>query len=281
MIKPTIAPQLGTLQTYILSTLWNQEMFGLEIIKHLKLRRYIIKPNQLYPALKRLVQLNALTSRNELSMGTTRIYYKITETGKKLLISQFMDLLDLFQDIMLEKVSFLGAYSAEVLKLKAGMRILDLSKEFFEPFIMEILEKISSEGTYYIGAKDTDFLELYQDRIEHNHHEKTIYPMLIESNKINLPNNSIDAVLAFYTLRNKESLEILQDVKRILKVGGKGLVVDWPMSNEDVRRPMIESIFPQRRGLDPIEFEKDIKKLGFKCIKHTEKAGITVIEFFM
>ena len=127
--------QLGTLQLQILSILWNQEMYGLEIIKHLKLRQYIIGTNQLYPALKRLEKLTALTSRKQQHTNDTRIYYKITSYGRQLITNQLMMFLGVLQDILLEKLDFIGEYCAQLLQLKVNMSILDLSKEFYELFI--------------------------------------------------------------------------------------------------------------------------------------------------
>jgi len=271
-------PQLGTLQLYILSILWNKEIYGLELMKHLKNRGYTIRSNQLYPALKRLEKLKALESRKEERIGTTRIYYKITEIGRQLMANHLTGIVDIFQEIMLEKVSFLGIYCGDLLQIKPGMKILDISKDFYDPFIIKLAPKLQPTGLYYIVAKDLEHQEMYQDRIDFNQYESFMFPIIPKEEKINLPDTSIDAAIAFFTLRQNSSEEKYKELFRILKPQGKILIVDWPMRRSDVRGPMIDSIFPERRGVDAIELAKSVKKIGFESKIWDEKEGVVIIE---
>ena len=60
-MSPDAKPnRLGWLQLSILTMVWNKEMYGLEIQKHLKIRGYPIATTQLYSALNNLERIEAL-----------------------------------------------------------------------------------------------------------------------------------------------------------------------------------------------------------------------------
>lgn len=279
-MSKSLESPLGSLQMSILSILWSREMYGLEIIKHLKIKGYVIGTNQLYPALKRLESMNAVESRKEERVGTTRIYYKITSNGKHLMLKQLVGLIDLFQDILLEKLDFMGSYCAEILRIKPGMKILDFSKDFYDSFVHSLVGYIRPNGNYYILVNDKENQNLYCDRIEFFQYENIVSTIIPEpQNKLNLPNCCIDCVVAFFSLRKSPQTIILREINRILKPNGKGLIVDWPMTNKDVRNNMILAVFPEKRGIDEEDIRQELQKYGFETIIHNEKEGIAVIEF--
>jgi DNA-binding PadR family transcriptional regulator len=269
---------LGSLQMYILSVLWSREMYGLEIIKHLKLKGYLVGSNQLYPTLKRLESLAAVESRKEERVGTTRIYYKITLLGKQLMMQQLLGIIDLFQDILLDKLDFMGEFCGELLHLAPGMQVLDISKDFYDSFILGLVPQILPKGMYYILTKDEGKQSLYQDRIEFFQYEQNLRSILTNNDSINLPDKCIDTFLSFFTIRNISSTPILKEVYRVLKPDGNGLIIDWPMANTDVRKNMVLTILPEKRGIDSDEICKEVQKYGFKTVLHHGKQGIEVIE---
>ncbi len=77
----------GSIDILLLSLLVSQDMYGYEIVKHLKTKSndlYKMSEGTLYPALKRLEIKKLLTSYwGESEAGGRRKYYKITEEGTK------------------------------------------------------------------------------------------------------------------------------------------------------------------------------------------------------
>jgi DNA-binding PadR family transcriptional regulator len=279
-MSKTAESTLGSLQMYILSILWSREMYGLEIIKHLRIRAYDVGTNQLYPALKRLESLAAVESRKEERVGTTRIYYRITPKGKQLMMQQLMGLIDLFQEILLDKLDFMGDYCGEILHITPGMHVLDISKDYYDAFVHAIVQQILPDGIYYIVAKGEEKQNLYQDRVEIFHFEPVVKPIIPNQKGIlSIPESSIDIIVAFFTIRTPATFSSLTELKRVLKPNGKGVIIDWPMAKSDVRNNMITSILPEKRGVDSAEICDMLHRDGFSTIIHTEKEGIAVIEF--
>jgi ubiquinone/menaquinone biosynthesis C-methylase UbiE len=182
--------------------------------------------------------------------------------------------------MLLDNLGFLGTYTAELLSLHSGMNLLDISKEFYEPFVSILIKSLLPTGQYYLIASDKVKLDMYNDRVEFNRFEKILHPTLTESNIINLPDNSIDSVVAFFTIRNAENMKMFTELKRVMKSAAKGLIIDWPMSRKDIRREMVTLVFPDKRGIDTEECLRDLTQLGFSGKEIQEKQGISVIMFW-
>ena len=112
--------RLGWLQTAIIATLWNKEMYGTEIQNHLKVRGFKIGPSQLYPTLHRLKKQDALSCREIKRSGTFVKLYRTTEVGKKWIFDDSIKLLGIFQDIIVDKFDFIPAIIQELLEIKDG-----------------------------------------------------------------------------------------------------------------------------------------------------------------
>lgn len=79
---------LGSMDMLVLELLAEKDMYGYEIIASLKSRSnnvFDMKSGTLYPILHSLVQNGCLISYDKEVLARTRIYYKITEKGRKAL----------------------------------------------------------------------------------------------------------------------------------------------------------------------------------------------------
>ena len=79
---------LGNTEMLVLKLLSEKDRYGYEIISELKRRSenvFEMKSSTLYPILHSLTQKGFLNSYEKTSFGTTRVFYGITEEGRKML----------------------------------------------------------------------------------------------------------------------------------------------------------------------------------------------------
>ena len=79
---------LGNTEVLVLKLLSEKDRYGYEIISELKRRSenvFEMKSGTLYPILHSLTQKGFLNSYEKTSFGTTRVFYGITEEGRKML----------------------------------------------------------------------------------------------------------------------------------------------------------------------------------------------------
>ena len=87
----------GLLEICVLTAIKEEESYGYKIISDLA--PYIeISESTLYPILKRLESVNAVTVRTEAYNGRLRKYFKITKIGQTK-IDEFIDGMDEFRKI--------------------------------------------------------------------------------------------------------------------------------------------------------------------------------------
>ena len=87
----------GLLEICVLTAIKEEESYGYKIISDLA--PYIeISESTLYPILKRLESVNAVTVRTEAYNGRLRKYFKITKIGQTK-IDEFIDGMDEFKKI--------------------------------------------------------------------------------------------------------------------------------------------------------------------------------------
>ncbi|MBD3227447.1 MAG: hypothetical protein GF329_04590 [Candidatus Lokiarchaeota archaeon] len=115
------------LQQTLITMLWGKEMYGVEIIRILKLWGEDLGPGKLYPALKNLEEMGALTSRKDNSFGTIRKYYSVTEEGKNILLQNLVAFFAVGELLLLDKYGYLLDEIPKYLTLKPGISIVDFS----------------------------------------------------------------------------------------------------------------------------------------------------------
>ena len=76
---------LGFVRVHVLYHASKERIFGLEMIEELKRHGYSLSPGTLYPILHAMEKAKYLRSEQEVVVGKTRKYYRITATGSKAL----------------------------------------------------------------------------------------------------------------------------------------------------------------------------------------------------
>lgn len=79
----------GTVEMIMLHLLLERKMYGYELLQEMKLRsneKFILKDGSMYPILYRMIDKGLITDEQVLvGRRRTRVYYHITEEGKKYL----------------------------------------------------------------------------------------------------------------------------------------------------------------------------------------------------
>lgn len=89
----------GVIEIFILALILKDDTYGYKLatdIKHITKDKYSIAEGTLYPALKRLTNRGFLHSYTDSGKSSKRVYYKITDEGKKELLSRIKEFKDIF-----------------------------------------------------------------------------------------------------------------------------------------------------------------------------------------
>ncbi len=111
-----------------------------------------------------------------------------------------------------------------------GSRVADLGCGGAGFFVMQAAQIIGPEGVVYA----VDILKPVLSNVETKarllglNNVKTVWSDLEKPGATKINNNSVDFVMLINVLfQNKEHLNILKEISRLVKRGGKILVVDW------------------------------------------------------
>ncbi|MHA2250763.1 MAG: helix-turn-helix transcriptional regulator [Candidatus Kariarchaeaceae archaeon] len=292
--------RLGYLQLSLLIHLWQKEMYGMEIKRHLALMGYPIKENQLYPALKRLEEGGVVEAQEREVKGTnrTRIYYKLNKEGRILIGEYLYHFYGLFSDLTASKLGFVRKEILEYVELRSDMLVGDFSRRYtdtqFEP-IAYFARKMSLTGRLFImNFEGGKYEKILRERIKLHKVENTIVLLDIdqdagEGKKTILPDNSLDLCMSIFSLRYKGTEWIIPEVARVLKP--KGIIVvaasidrkeiDVRSVFIDVMMDMSKEAFPEttRVGVDPDEIQNKFVENGLSVLKRKEKNGVAYFLF--
>ena len=95
---------LGFIRVHILYHASLQPVYGLELIQELKSHGYNVGPGTIYPILNKLEQSGFLVSEKINVAGKVRKYYKITDTGNKILKEAQEKIRELASEVLEENV---------------------------------------------------------------------------------------------------------------------------------------------------------------------------------
>ena len=205
--------RLGTLQMKILILLWNREMYGLEIQKHLALKGLKTSTSQLYPALEKLTQMKALEKKVVPKIGADRNFYWTSPYGKDLILKYISDFMEDLAEIQFEKFGEWTPFILQMISIEPGMVVIDFSIREIESLLVQLAPRVSRTGRYFLVAHKEETTTLLKDRIEHYQLEDYVNVLHRNNNHVDLGDNSSDIVLAFVTLHEDRSDWVLRDRK--------------------------------------------------------------------
>ena len=266
--------------------LWKKEMYGVQIREHLAIDGYFVEENQLYPALKNLMQ-NGFIEINS-KKGKKKLY-KSTESGKKVLSEYMTNFFGLFNERIQEKLLFVRNEILEYIELQKGMVIADFSRRFSE-LQLEPMVAFSHElgpiGRIFIHNLHPRFYDMTIQRVKMMGGQQNVTvlnPFSTEGPKSPLQDGSADLALSIFTLHLSGMDWIINEIARVLKPGGKAVIVASHQVDEiDVRYvlmsafiDMVKELFPfaSRLGVSKSQVEVQLKENGLTIIKQKEGNG--------
>ncbi|TFH27217.1 MAG: methyltransferase domain-containing protein [Promethearchaeota archaeon] len=260
----------------ILALVWNTERYGLEILRNLNVEGNNMKSSQIYPALKKLASMGALNSRDTTDNGVTRTYYNTSEQGKELVKHYVLDFLNVFYRIMFEQMfDHLKIHASEI-QIGPGMNVVDVSAGIYDNVIQMFASRTGVTGHYFLKANDKNQAQLLQDRIEYLHLSNNTTVLSVQNAGIGLPSETIDYVLAFFSLHETTSEWILPECARLLKKGGRMAIVEMELYPNVFFEQFIQELIPNHLtiGIDFVPILENISQFGFRVEKDYSTQGI-------
>ena len=255
-------------------------MYGLEIKQNLLSMGENVSPGQLYPTLQKLTSLGALVYREEERSGANRTYYTITQKGKHLLLQNLMGLFQLIESLMMKKSEFAFRRARELLQLKPGMAILDLSIPYMDYAKLELAASVVPTGRYIMQTRNDVHTKLIFERISSGAISDTLTTLKGKEEVSSLPPKSVDAVLVFFTLHEHDTEWVISEMKRLLKPEGLGLIVDFVNIENHVMMDVIAQLIPghSQLGIDVEKTERKLKEVGLRILQKTTEDWITFLQ---
>ncbi|MFX0115272.1 MAG: helix-turn-helix transcriptional regulator [Candidatus Hodarchaeota archaeon] len=266
------AMRLGRVQQAVIATLWTKEMYGAEIQKNLRLKGFDIGPGRLYPTLHRLLEIGALSCRED-----GRKYYKTTKKGKELIFVIFTTFFSLFSDLIEERVGFITDHIAELVQIADGMVVIDFSGFIYESITVKLAQLTTPTGRYFIMPNEKSFLDVLPIRIEHYQLEDVVTILEKTDEKIPLRDQSVDLALIFLSALEEEISWLIKELPRILKPTGRAIVVGTQqLKEEDILQEIMKDIFGMnpRREIDLPYFEGILNENNMEIEKQKIYKGI-------
>ncbi|MFX1513390.1 MAG: helix-turn-helix transcriptional regulator [Promethearchaeota archaeon] len=276
---------LGWVQLSILTLLWEEEMYGLEIRDHLKLKNYNIGPGQLYPALKRLEEVGWIVAREDnQSERVNRKFYTTSIEGRNQVILHIAQHLFLFAEIFTKRVSFIANHIHELVDMtKQGIIIADLSRttthtyKSLQIMVPQIMVPKKNPTAQYFITSTPEWINIIKVRLEHANLDKNVSILLLEENSIPLPDSSVDVIISYFTLHEDNCEWYYKEFKRLLKDNGKIVIVEMkPIEEANIIIEFWAELVPSHTniGLIRSKLEKELKKNKLKIIKEKQYKGV-------
>lgn len=255
-------------------------MYGLEIKQNLISMGENVSPGQLYPALQKLTSFGALISKEEERLGANRTYYTITEKGKHLLLQNLIGLFQLIESLMMEKSEFVFRRARELLQLKPGLVILDLSIPYMDRAKLELAASVVPTGRYIMQTRNDVHAKLILERISSEEISDTLTMLKGKEDVFSLPPESVDIILVFFTLHEDDTEWTISEMKRLLKPEGLGLIVDFVNIESHVMMDVIAQLIPghSQLGIDVEKIEKKLEGIGLTILQKTTEDWITFLK---
>ena len=154
------------------------------------------------------------------------------------------------------------------LGLREKMEVADLGCGSVGHFVFPAARLVGKDGKVYAVDIQRTVLENIEKRAELEHLENIIgvWSDLERLGAAKVESESLDAAFLINTLfQNKDRLTILKEARRLLKIGGRLLVVDWLLTDAPFGPP-VEGL------VDPAWVEKVGDEIGLR-LKERFSAG--------
>jgi len=152
----------------------------------------------------------------------------------------------------------------EHIGVRDGARIADLGCGRVGQFVFPAAQIVGEHGVVYAADIQKQVIQEIRDAVEFRHLEnvQAIWCDLEKTGNARIPQGTIDVALLVTTLLHaKDKKTMLKEARRLLKDGGKLLVIDWLASATE---------FLDKTDVDPVD-KDEVKKLasssGFKFLE--------------
>jgi SAM-dependent methyltransferase len=186
-----------------------------------------------------------------------------------------LDLINLFRDVIGEKLAFLALDVHRMLNLHQAAIVMDFSKDHFEDFYKILVPPLSPLGRYFITCNEYETPDMLRERVNYLGFQDVMKVLAAwSSGRLQIPDGSVDAVICFFSMRGRTGEWIADESRRILKHGGRFAIMDWILAKNDPRRGFIADLFPDKGGIDPDDCTTFLESKGFTLEHRTEDNGI-------
>ncbi len=147
--------------------------------------------------------------------------------------------------------------------LKEKMKVADLGCGAVGHFVFPASKLVGKEGVIYALDIQRGVLEGIEKKakVENAANVQTVWSDLERFGAAKITSNSLDAAMLLNTLfQTKDRVTVLREAARMLKVGGKLLVVDWLPTGAPFGPPL-------EGRVDPFFLEREVDKLGLHLLK--------------
>jgi demethylmenaquinone methyltransferase/2-methoxy-6-polyprenyl-1,4-benzoquinol methylase len=214
---------------------------------------------------------------------TTHFGYRdVPEHDKARLVGEVFSSVARNYDVMNDLMSF-GAhrvwkrYFVATSGVRAGDVVLDLAGGTGD--IAALLRpRVGDKGAVVIGDINGDMLRVGRDRLLDRGHASGLDFAQLDAEALPFPDRSFDAVTMAFGLRNVTHKDrALAEIHRVLKIGGRALILEFSHVRSEVLRPLYDfhsfQVLP-RLGKLVANDEASYRYLAESIRKHPDQAAL-------
>jgi DNA-binding PadR family transcriptional regulator len=217
--------RIGWFQLQLLMQCAFQAKYGYEIINDLRLNNINMSTGQIYPALKKLVKSGHLKTFSKRGRAARRKYYQITKKGiddlRRTIRSTLINLIPVMYTLIDDlKLKLYRNY-----RIERGDTILLYSYPIKNALI-DLARLVGDTGKILITVNGELTRQTILDLAEFDHFEQVIQPVTISTDfTIDIPKESANQAILLLFQKEKEIDLLMNEVKRIVKPGGRILLL--------------------------------------------------------
>ncbi|MFX0071658.1 MAG: helix-turn-helix transcriptional regulator [Candidatus Hermodarchaeota archaeon] len=269
---------LGWFELQLLMLISQKERYGYELLNEIRnCGRFTYSTGSLYPTLKRLEKKGYVKTRIQEKEDTSdRVYYSTTTEGIMMLKNIMQYILTIIDRNTWDEIKELRELVILKAEIKNGDVVIDFSDAIGELFVIEISEKVGSSGKVYLIADNEGQKKWFESFFLSSKIENVrIVIGQIPYDKI--ISSSVDSVVQLIGLHHFEDpIKIINEMKRIVKPGGKIVISDMKKIDHVIFNSMCNLFHPknQRLGTSMQELNEYLNKLNLENIEIYEWHGM-------